>query len=173
MKRIITLLVCVAVLGIAGAASAQQASKIGKIDIVRCATTSDAGIKANETLRAMEAELQGKLKPMNDELTAMQNDYISQEKLLTEPAKKAKMDAIQKKGAEMENAARTYNMDLQRKEQELMNKILKDLEKIVADVAKDGKFTMVLRAEAVVYPADMLDITTTVIDKYNQQLKQK
>ena len=61
--------------------------------------------------------------------------------------------------------------ELRQKEGEMTADILKDLEKIVNEVGKAEKFTLILERSQVLYSDQGVDITNKVIDLYNSRSK--
>ena len=64
-----------------------------------------------------------------------------------------------------------YQQDLQAKNNEMMSDILKDLEKIVNEVGKAEKFTLILERSQILYSDQGIDITSKVIETYNSRAK--
>jgi Skp family chaperone for outer membrane proteins len=58
---------------------------------------------------------------------------------------------------------------LRQKENEMTGLILRDLEKVVAEVGKNEKFTLILERSQVLYTDQGIDITTKVIDLFNSR----
>jgi Skp family chaperone for outer membrane proteins len=64
-----------------------------------------------------------------------------------------------------------YQQDLQRKNNEMMAEILKELEQVVNEVGKAEKFTFILEKTQILYSDQGTDITTKVIEAYNSRVK--
>jgi outer membrane protein len=169
MLRKIALTAAVMMFAFSSAGFAQ--AKIGIVDMSRCFLTSTAGQKASEELKNFEAELVVKLKvkEAQEELAKLEKDYVDTEKTLTEAGKRAKLETLQKKSAEIENIRRTYTSELQKKDRELTVKIQSEVVSVVDNLAKEGKYTVILDRQGVVYSADGTDITDKVIEIYNKQ----
>jgi outer membrane protein len=169
MFRKIALIAAVMMFAFSSAGFAQ--AKIGIIDMSRCVFSSDAGLKADAEIKSFEAELVAKLKvkEAQEELAKLEKDYVDTEKTLTEAGKRAKLETLQKKSAELENIRRTYTSELQKKQRELTDKILSEVISVVDTLAKEGKYTLIVDRPVVVYTADGMDITDKVIEIYNKQ----
>jgi Skp family chaperone for outer membrane proteins len=61
--------------------------------------------------------------------------------------------------------------ELQGKNNEMMSEILKELEKIVNEVGKSEKFTLILERSQILYSDQGIDITSKVIETYNSRAK--
>jgi Skp family chaperone for outer membrane proteins len=64
-----------------------------------------------------------------------------------------------------------HQQELQAKNNEMMSEILKDLEKIVNEVGKAEKFTLILERSQILYSDQGIDITSKVIETYNSRAK--
>jgi Skp family chaperone for outer membrane proteins len=64
-----------------------------------------------------------------------------------------------------------HQQELQAKNNEMMSEILKELEKIVNEVGKADKFTMILERSQILYSDQGIDITSKVIETYNSRAK--
>jgi outer membrane protein len=149
--------------------------KVGLVDLSRCFLTSDAGVRASGELKTFEGELVVKLKvkEIQEEIAKLEKDYVDTEKTLTEAGKRAKLETLQKKSAELENIRRAYTSELQKKDRELTAKIHSEVVSIVENIAKEGKYTVILDKQGVVYSVNGTDITDSVIEIYNKQQKGK
>jgi outer membrane protein len=63
--------------------------------------------------------------------------------------------------------------ELRQKEGEMTGDILKELEKIVVEVGKADKFTIILERSQILYSDQATDITNKVIEVFNSRSKSK
>ena len=63
--------------------------------------------------------------------------------------------------------------ELRQKEGEMTGDILKELEKIVNEVGKAEKFTLILERSQILYSDQGIDITNRVIEAFNARNKSK
>ena len=66
-----------------------------------------------------------------------------------------------------------HQQELRAKNNEMMSEILKELEKIVNEVGKADKFTLILERSQILYSDQGIDITSKVIETYNSRTKSK
>jgi Skp family chaperone for outer membrane proteins len=64
---------------------------------------------------------------------------------------------------------RDFQEELRHKEGEMTGIILKELEKVVTEVGKSEKFTLILERSQVLYSDQGIDITSKVIELYNSR----
>jgi outer membrane protein len=63
--------------------------------------------------------------------------------------------------------------ELRQKEGEMTGDILKELEKIVTEIGKADKFTIILERSQILYSDQATDITNKVIEVFNSRSKSK
>jgi Skp family chaperone for outer membrane proteins len=61
--------------------------------------------------------------------------------------------------------------ELQLKEREMMQNILKDVEGVVNDIGKADKFTLILSRSQLLFADQGIDITNKVIETFNSRAK--
>ncbi len=76
---------------------------------------------------------------------------------------------FQKRSVSLQRALSDYQQDLRAKENEMMADILKDLEGVVNEVGKSENFTIILERSQILYSDQAVDITTKVIEAYNNR----
>lgn len=168
MKRLF--IAAVIVMAFSASAVAQEV-KAGVVDFTRLVISSTAGMKAQSEIEAFEKDRSDKLKPKRDEFMKLQQDFIAQEKVLSDDAKKAKITEIQQKQVELENLTRQYTAELQKKNAESTDRIMGEVQAIISQVANERGLTLILATQTVVYSKDLPNITEEVLERYNKQYK--
>lgn len=123
--------------------------------------------KAETDIQDYAKQLDGQLKTMSAEYEGKVGDYQKQESLMTEPVKVDK----QKELADLEERIRTFQStaqeSLQKKQNELLEPMVKKAKKAIEEVSKEGGYKQVFDTSAgmILYsdPAD--DIITAVKKK--------
>jgi outer membrane protein len=142
--------------------------KIVVIDYAYCIRTSAAGKKAQAELQKLQETRNASLKTLADELKKMEADYIAQEKLLDDNAKRTKLAAYKTKVGEYEQKVRQAQTDLAAKDQELTAKTTEALNKTVAAYAKEKGYTIVLQKQAAAYIApSVVDISADIVKRFD------
>ena len=167
MKRLFIVSMIFVFTVISSSAIAQM--KVALVDIQRCLYESDAGKKVQQELRKIMTERDAQLKIARDEIAKMEKDFIDQEKILSDTAKKDRAEKIQNRMIEFEDTARKFNTEIQRKEREATEKMEPELKAVISTVAKGDKIDIVFFSQAVLYAPNAVDITQKVIDLYNKQ----
>jgi outer membrane protein len=78
---------------------------------------------------------------------------------------------LQKRSVNLQRSMSDHQQELQVKNNEMMSEILKELEKIVNEVGRAEKFTLILERSQILYSDQGIDITSKVIETYNSRAK--
>jgi outer membrane protein len=69
---------------------------------------------------------------------------------------------------EYQTKGKQFKAELQKKESELIDEILLDIEKILKKIAQEEGYSVILNKPAILYMSADLDLTDTVIDTLNK-----
>ncbi len=170
MRKLFTL---VFVLAFAACAFAQDGVKIGFIDMQQALNESEAGKVAKKELEDMVRERQVKI----DEKIALRDKLVAeiekQSVVLSDEARRQKQDELEKLSREIERMVTDSNTELQKQQRELELEIVRDLDSIITEIGKEGKYTIIVPADIILYSAEGIDITDLVIEKHNKLYKSK
>ena len=121
--------------------------------------------KLEEQFKARQAKIGDQQKALQDALDKFKKDSPTM-------AQKAR-DAMQRKiagdRADLVKQVVSYQQDLQKEQNKVMQGILSDLNRIVSKIAKNQGDTLVLDSQAVIFAADGNDITSDVAKEFNSQ----
>jgi Skp family chaperone for outer membrane proteins len=168
MKRLV--IAAFIVMAFASSSFAQEV-KVGVIDFSRVIMSSTAGQKAQAEMEALEKDRTDKLKPKRDAFVKLQQDFVAQERVLSDDAKRTKIAEIQQKQAELEGLTRQYTAEMQQKNAEATDRIMKEAQAVISQVANDRGLTLILATQTVIYSKDLPNITEDVLTRYNNQYK--
>ena len=168
MRSILFILVF-ALFGMVSTMQAQSADKIGYIDLQSVIKNSKAG-KAAKT--SFESEFKKKRLIIENKakiLAQEEQEFINQAPLMDNDAKKRRAEAIQRKKKELARLRDDFREELQKKDFELTQQILKELESVIKTIgSKEGYSLIVEKTESgVIYGSDEVDITQKVITAYD------
>ena len=150
---------------------AQEKIKIGFIDIQRVISESQAGKRAKERFQAQVKKAEADIVKERQELDRMKNDLDKKGPLLKDEERRNLEVDFQKRSVALQRSMSDYQQELQQKNNEMMSDILKELEKIVNEVGKAEKFTLILERSQILYSDQGIDITSKVIETYNSRVK--
>ena len=150
---------------------ARERIKIGYIDIQRVIGESQAGKRARDRFQAQVKKAEADIIKERQDIERLKSDLEKKGPLLKEEERRNLELDLQKRSVNLQRSMSDYQQDLQVKNNEMMSDILKELEKIVNEVGKAEKFTMILERSQILYSDQGIDITSKVIETYNSRAK--
>lgn len=118
--------------------------KIGFIDVQRAISESAAGKRAKDKFQAQVKKAEGDLLKEKNELERLKAELDKKGPLLKEDERRNLEGDLQKRYVTYQRSMSDQQQDLRQKEGEMTADILKELEKIVNEVGKAEKFTLIL-----------------------------
>ncbi|MGB8930578.1 MAG: OmpH family outer membrane protein [Anaeromyxobacteraceae bacterium] len=149
--------------------------KIGYVDLQRAVSEVEEGKAARAQLKREFDEKQKKLDAKEAELKRLQSDLEKQAIVLSEQAKKAKADELERKFGEAQALLRQLQQELGGRERELMSSLFDKMGQIVKEIAVAEGFTFVLEKNqsGLMYAPASLDVTNELVRKYNARFGAK
>lgn len=149
--------------------------KIGVVDLQYVLENCEAG---KETIAKLQKEfktLKQNLDKKKEAIDKLREQIEKQRLMLTQEAQLDKELEYKQKVQEFKTLYGTYLQKMQIKERQLREPIIKELEKVLKEYGKQGKFTLIIdkRNSGVVYSSDAIDITKDVIVKFNNAWRKK
>lgn len=147
----------------------QSNVKIGYIDLQKVIRDSKAGKSAKA---AFENEFKRKKQIIDNKASILaqeKQDFISQSPLMDDEARKRKAEEIQQNEKELTRLRDDFREELQKKDFELTQKILKELESVIRVIGtKEGYSLIVEKTESgIIFGGDDVNITQKVITAYD------
>ena len=150
---------------------AQERIKIGYIDIQKVISESQPGKRARDRFQAQVKKAEGDIIKERQEIEGLKADLDKKGPLLKDDERRNLESDLQKRSVNLQRSMSDYQQDLQAKNNEMMSDLLKELEKIVNEVGKAEKFTLILERAQILYSDQGIDITNKVIETYNSRSK--
>ncbi|MDO8700326.1 MAG: OmpH family outer membrane protein [Deltaproteobacteria bacterium] len=154
-------------------AVAQDRVKIGFIDVQRAISESESGKRARGRFQAQVKKAETDLLKEKQELERLKSEFDKKSPLLKDDERRNHEVDLQKRAVNYQRAMGDLQQELRLKEGEMTGDILKDLEKIVTEVGKAEKFTLILERSQILYSDQAIDITNKVIEVFNSRSKSK
>jgi outer membrane protein len=165
---------CLALLLVAVGPSISWAQvKIGFIDVQRAISESQAGKRAKDKFQAQVKKAEADLLKEKTDLERLKGELDKKAPLLKEDEKRNLEGDLQRRYVNYQRSMADQQQELRQKEGEMTADILKELEKIVNEVGKAEKFTLILERSQILYSDQGVDITNKVIEVYNGRNKTK
>jgi outer membrane protein len=167
MKKLLASVVLGVTLFSALPAFAADGTKIAMLD-------REAALLASNAARTAQEKLNAEMKPQRDRLDALRNDIKAMEQrfqkesaTMSESNKKALRDQADKKAQEFNTLIQQVQERTQQAQQDLLKRLLPNLEGILDDLRKAGDYDIILDRRSAVYVAPELDLTKRVVDRLN------
>jgi outer membrane protein len=153
------------------AVGAQERVKIGFIDIQRAISDSNAGKRAKERFQAQVKKAEAELLKEKTELERLKADLDKKGPLMKEEERRNLEVDLQRRYVNYQRTMTDQQQELRQKEGALTGDILKELEKIVNEIGKSDKFTLILERNQILYSDQGIDVTNKVIEVFNNRNK--
>ena len=150
---------------------AQDRMKIGVIDVRRVVSESAAGKRAGERLQTQVKKAEADTLKERQELERMRTEIEKKGPLLKDEERRNLESDFQKRSVILQRTMSDLQQEIQLKEREMMQSILKDLEGVVVEVGKADKFTLILDRSQILFADQGIDITNKVIETFNSRAK--
>ncbi|HEV8613910.1 MAG TPA: OmpH family outer membrane protein [Methylomirabilota bacterium] len=182
MKRFTVSLVMAIALTSTGVALAQAPSqpqpsaapagtRIGYIDVQRVLARSAAGVAAREALEREKAAMQKEMDGKRTELEKLRDELEKKGALMTADARRDKQDVFERKRRDAARLADDFGKELEKKEAELLQRVLREVGGIIERVGRERGYYLILERGrgSVLYASTDADITDEIIRAYDQQ----
>jgi outer membrane protein len=153
--------------------AAEASIKIGLVDLFKAVNESEQGKKAKAELESVIKGKQEALEEKGKAIEKLKGELDKQAGVLSAEAKKGKEDEMERLTREYQRTVADSQSEVRKKEGELTGTIVKDLREVVAAIAREDNYTLIMEnAEGLILFADKgLDITDKVIKKFDDSKK--
>jgi outer membrane protein len=153
------------------AASLSGLQRIAYIDVQRVLARSAAGVAAREALERDKAVMQKEMDGKRVELEKLREELEKKGALLTPDARREKQDLFERKRRDAARMADDFQKELERKEAQLLQKVLQEVSGIIEKMGKERGYYLIVekRGAGVIYASTDADITDEVIRAYDRE----
>jgi outer membrane protein len=151
-------------------ASSFAADKIGFINLQEIMQNSNAGKKAADDFKKYYDKETQEIKTAEKDLKKMKDELDKQGSIMTQSSQKEKESAYQKKLRDYQLLVNDTNEELKKRDQEMTQKLMPGIMKIVRTIAEKEKYTLVIDVATLPIPyyAKENDFSKKVIDEFNK-----
>jgi len=170
MKRKKYLMAVIVLLIFAWSASCPAADKIGYIDMQEIMHNSVAGKKATDDFQKSYEKKKEEIKSAEAEIKKMRDELDRQSELMSHDSRDEKESAYDKKVRDYQILVQDAEDEMQKRDQELSDKLTMEIIKIVRAIAKKEKYALVIDVAnmPVTYYDKENDFSKKVIEEYNK-----
>ncbi len=171
MRKWFAGIVTIAVVAAVSVEADAQDVRIGVINLQRALNESNAGKEAKKRFKEQLDRLQRDLERQKSQVDSLK-DQLAKKALVMKGEERRNLEKdYQRKLREFERAYEDSQADLQAKDAELTQDLLKVLQGVIQDYGRRGGYTVILEQAggALVYGAAHIDVTDAIIAEYNQR----
>jgi outer membrane protein len=175
MKRVwLVSIIWIVFMGFIPTAFAADAGKIGVIDFEKIMKESSAGKMNQKTINTRGQELKDKLEKEKQVLDEINRSFEREALVLSDEKKRERERDFRNQIEDFKIMQQNFAGELQNLERTLINDMQKAVFDIANEIGKKGNFSMILEKKnaGVIYIPDHVDITDTIIKKYNAMTAQ-
>ncbi|WII72024.1 OmpH family outer membrane protein [Bdellovibrio sp. 22V] len=152
------------------ASFANAEAKVGYVDMQKAIQSTSAGKKAKAELEGEFNKKKKELEKKEADLKKMGEDLEKKKSVLSEDALNKKQAEFQEEMLKYRDVVGKSQVEIQKKERELTAPILDKMKKVIAKLAKDKGYTMVIEnSQMVLYATPDADLTQEVIAAFEKE----
>lgn len=170
MKRSVYQIAVITLLVFVWSTGSMAEDKIGFINMKEILRNSSTGQKAIKNLKKLSEQEEKLIKSSEKDIKKMREELEEEGAQMTQSVRNEKIYAYKKKLREVESKVNDADEDLKRQDQEMIQKMLPDIMKIVQSIAEKEKYTMILDVATKSFPYydKRYDISEKVIKELNK-----
>ena len=154
---------------IATPAWAQEKIKIGAVDVQRVISESQSGKAAKDKFQAQVKKVEADLLKERQTVEKMKSDFEKKSALMNEEDRRNQEKEIQRRERGYVLSMKDSEQELRQREGEMTSEIFRDIVKVVSEMGKGEKFSVIFERSQVPYSDDAIDVTKKVIELYNSR----
>lgn len=151
-------------LGMSATASAQE----NKIAVVDVGAIFQQLPQREEISQGLQREFRDRIERMQEaeqELNQLRERIQRDESIMSEEERNEAMAEFQQRAGEAQQRGEQLNEEMRRRQNEERDRLLRRIQEIIADIAAEEGYDLVLEANAIAYAADSYDISEQVIEE--------
>ena len=147
--------------------------KIGVLDLQKFQANSKAMQIETQKLQNKYDDMKKRLEDEVKDLQKLEDELKKQSLMLSLDAQSSKKREVERKQRYIQFLRNDFSQEMKDTDQENTQRVLKELEKIVAKIAKDGGYSLILERKSMglIYADDSVDITDQVVKAYDSSKK--
>lgn len=143
--------------------------RLGVFDMQRVLVKSTSGMAAREALERERAVMLKDVDGRRVELEKLRDELDKKGPLMTAEARREREDVFERKRRDFARLRDDYTKELEKKEQELLRRVLREVQGVIQQVASKGRYLVIIEKQYVAYMAPNADVTDDIIRAYDQE----
>lgn len=145
--------------------------KFGYVDLQEALIQSEAGKKAFAALKEEFKKKEQDVRQKEEELKELQSEMTKQGAILSESAKREKEDNYRRLLKDYKRYVNDSEQELQTREKEYTEKILKEIIDVIQKFGKQKGYTMIWEKKGIIYAPEKVDLTNDILKIYDANMK--
>ena len=155
-----------ALLAMGGTAAAQNA-KVGFVDVGRLLEDSPQAVAARQKLQNEFAPRNDELEKLHKEVTDLAQKLTNESDVMSEERRLEQEREVQRRRRDFERKRDEVREDLAIRRNEELGKLQEEVNAVVAEIASEEGFDLILTQAVALYASKRIDITERVLKKMN------
>jgi outer membrane protein len=147
--------------------------KFGSIDVQKVLNESEAGKKAKSDLESLIKSRQSGIDEKGKVIEKLRADIEKQVSVLSAEARKNKEDELEKIFREYQRIVQDSQTEIKKKEGDFTDTILREVRELIEKIGEEEGYTLIIEKGMVLYSNKGIDITDSVLKKYDTFKKSK
>ncbi|MGB9499938.1 MAG: OmpH family outer membrane protein [Dissulfuribacterales bacterium] len=144
-------------------------AKIGVVDFQKVLTESEAGKLVQAEMQTKGREMEKSLRDLGAEIESLTDQMSREAMVMSKEKREEKQRELEIKKYDIQTLQKKYQTKFRKLEADNVAKLQKEIFDIAGKIGKEGGYLLIIEKSAAVYYPDSIDITDTVIEKYNKQ----
>lgn len=146
---------------------AADVAKIGVVEFQRVIEGSEAGKAIKAKMMTQYEKMEAELKEKESEIKELKKRMDRESLVMSKEMREEKDREFRIKVNDIKMLQKKYEAELQEMNKRLMGDLIKDSQKIIAEIGKSGGYLAIINKSAVLYSPSTIDITDEVVKRYN------
>lgn len=148
-----------------------ESQKIAVVDLQKVLQTSKAGQAAQKQFQAETKEAQSEVSKKREQFEKQQDELRSQATSLSDKARGEKQEKLIEVKKDLDRSMQDLQESLERKNQQIVSDLLRNVKAVVAEIGKKGGYSIVLEknSQGLIYVDGVNDITEDVIKDFDSK----
>ena len=171
MFRNVFIATCLSFIVASSSVSAENPEGVFVVDVQKVLSASLMGKAARSNMEVEVKKSETRLAAQKQEFERLRADFAKQQAVLSKEAQEQKGESLKKKQRELELGLADEQDKLRRKNGDEIEKVLVEIRKILAQMANDKKYPVIIEKDPrlVVYVSPNLDLTEKVVAALDEQ----
>lgn len=150
-------------------AYAADVAKIGVVDFQKVLTESQPGKSVQVEMQTKGREMEKSLRDLGAEIEKLTDQMSRESMVMVKEKREEKQRELEIKKYDFQTLQKKYQTKFRELEAEKVANLQKEILDIAGKIGKEGGYLLIIEKSAAVYYPDSIDITSAVIEKYNEQ----